>query len=246
MADAQKAWGLSPNAASARLARYERRGWVRRARRGLYLILPLEADPRNPATVEDPWLLANELFAPCYVGGWSAAEHWGLTEQIFRSVFVVSAANLRAAKTHVMGVDFRIAHVAPARIRHAESIWRGSQKVLVSGREGTIADGLAAPAWLGGVRHLADVLRAYHDSAVWKPEALLLAMQDRWSGAAFKRLGWLTERLFPGEHRTIEECLRRRTSGVVALDPAVKGRGHIHKRWGLRINVDVEPTGSHG
>ena len=96
LSDAQRTWQVSANAAAARLARYHRRGWLRRVRRGLYLVLPLEADPRGAVTVEDPWLLARELFAPCYVGGWSAAEHWELTEQIFRSVFVISAASVRS------------------------------------------------------------------------------------------------------------------------------------------------------
>lgn len=97
------AWPARPGAASSQSSapdspwvfpRAPRRsafhGWPRRVRRGLYLVLPLEAQSDRAITVEDPWILADELFSPCYIGGWSAAQHWGLTEQIFRSVFVVT------------------------------------------------------------------------------------------------------------------------------------------------------------
>ena len=35
------------------------------------------------SSLEDPLVIAEKLFSPCYVGGWSAAEYWGITEQIF-------------------------------------------------------------------------------------------------------------------------------------------------------------------
>lgn len=87
---ARLALGLSPRVTTLRLSRLAAAGWLRRVWRGLYLVLPLEAQSDRAITVEDPWILADELFSPCYIGGWSAAQHWGLTEQIFRSVFVVT------------------------------------------------------------------------------------------------------------------------------------------------------------
>jgi|GEM_PF-6032200 len=40
---------------------------------------------------DEPWAVAQKLFVPCYVGGWSAAEYWDFTEQIFNSTLVVLA-----------------------------------------------------------------------------------------------------------------------------------------------------------
>src|SRR5712691_1995948 len=57
--------------ASVVLAGLSRRGWLRRLRRGLYLVLPLEAESLTSGVVEDPWLLATELFSPCYIAGWT-------------------------------------------------------------------------------------------------------------------------------------------------------------------------------
>jgi predicted transcriptional regulator of viral defense system len=110
---------------------------------------------------------------------------------------------------------------------------------MISGRELTIADSLANPDWMGGLRHLADVLVAYRESSHWQPKKLLERMTESGSGAGFKRLGWLAERLFPEERELIAACMANKTTGLVALDPAVKVPGHIVKRWGLRVNVDV-------
>src|SRR3989338_7085289 len=84
---------MSTNAVAVKLASLTRRGWMLRAKRGIYLILPIEAAPGQPTTSEDPWILANKLFSPCYIGGWSAIEYWGLSEQLFNSTLVITAAN---------------------------------------------------------------------------------------------------------------------------------------------------------
>src|SRR5215468_882578 len=83
--EAARVLGVNGRVAAARIARLVAGGWVARVRRGLYLLLPLEAAGAATMAIEDPWVLAEVTLAPCYVGGWSAAEHWGLTEQIFRS-----------------------------------------------------------------------------------------------------------------------------------------------------------------
>ena len=71
------------------LAYLARRGWLSRVRRGLYVGVPLNT--RRPGEwVEDPWVVAGRVFAPCYIGGWTACEHWGFTEQAFRTVLVVT------------------------------------------------------------------------------------------------------------------------------------------------------------
>lgn len=203
------------------------------------MVVPLDARPDIGSVAEDPWVLADVLFGPCYVGGWSAAEHWGLTEQIFRSTFVVSAARVRASEAKFLGADFRIARVPRARIGLASKVWRQSEQVSVSDRELTIADGLASPAWTGGARHLFEVFASYRRSERWNPEALLGRLRALGRGAAFKRLGFFAETVKPRAGEVVQVCLEGRTAGLIALDPAVKSRGRISKRWGLRINVDV-------
>jgi predicted transcriptional regulator of viral defense system len=190
--------------------------------------------------VEDPWLLAVELFAPCYIGGWSAAEHWGLTEQLFRSTFVVSAAPLRKTEHNIAGVGFHVVTVPVRRVESVPDIWHGRERVRVSTPERTIADGLVSPTWVGGIRQLAEMLTAYRQSKAWKPDRLLDEVSTIGTGAAFKRFGFLLEALHLDEPRLIKAALNRRTSGLVKLDPAIKTKGRLVKRWGLWLNASIE------
>jgi predicted transcriptional regulator of viral defense system len=239
VARACEALGLPPRATTLRLSRLARAGWLRRVRRGLYLLLPLEAQAERTATVEDSWILARELFAPCYIGGWSAAEHWGLTEQIFRSVFVVTATPIRRRSETIAGVEFRLVRTNARRVKVSKPVWRGAERVPVSDREQTLADGLASPDWVGGVRHLADMLATYRASPEWNPTRLLDSVGALRIGSALKRLGYLAETLWPDETAIPEAARKSLSAGLVKLDPAVGSAGRISKRWGLRVNVAV-------
>src|SRR5207253_10871002 len=108
--------------------------------------------------------LAMAAFVPCYIGGWSAAEHWGLTEQLFRETFVVTGAHVRAIRKSIGGVTFRLARVAAKRAVGDATVWRGTARASCSTPELTLVDGAARPSWLGGVRHLTETLARYAES----------------------------------------------------------------------------------
>jgi predicted transcriptional regulator of viral defense system len=221
------------------LAALARRGWLVRARRGLYLLLPLEAEPGKLSVAEDPWILAREAFAPSYVGGWSAAEHWGLTEQLFRSTLVVTGAHVRARTAQLLGHEFRLFRVPCTRIEGVVLVWRGSERVAVSGRERTIVDGLRQPAICGGLRHVAQMMSAYGDAKERDIDKLIATAKKHASGAAWKRLGYLAEVLWPDETRLVEEARHRMTKGNARLDPAIKRPGRLLRRWGVFVNVTI-------
>jgi len=71
--------GLDRLRAAKLLARLAAQGWARRLRRGLYLLIPLEATSPEDWS-EDAWIVAARVFRPAYIAGWSACEHWGFTE----------------------------------------------------------------------------------------------------------------------------------------------------------------------
>ena len=228
---ASLAFGLPRRTTSMKLAAL--------ARRGLYFVLPLEAEPGRPATPDDPWVVAREAFSPCYIGGWSAAEHWGLTEQLFRSTFVLTAAHVRRQTTQLLGHEFRLFRVPRARIEAATLIWRGTERVPVSDRECTIVDCLRHPELCGGVRHLADIMREYGSSAERDFTKLLDAARRGANGAAWKRFGYLAELLWPEEIRLAEEAQEHLTAGVAKLDSAVRQRGSPNRCWRLWMNVTI-------
>ncbi|MEW6269195.1 MAG: type IV toxin-antitoxin system AbiEi family antitoxin [Thermodesulfobacteriota bacterium] len=239
VAAAAEALGVPRRTAALRLASLARRNWLRRVRRGLYLVLPLEAEPGRPAAAEDPWILAREAFSPCYIGGWSAAEHWGLTEQIFRSTLVVTAAATRSRSVELLGHEFRLFRVPKGRLRGTTLAWRGTERVAVSGPERTIVDGLRHPGLLGGARHLADIMREYGATPEHDFARLARVAREGRAGVVWKRLGYLAEILWPEERALLDEARRRMTAGNVRLDPGVRTRGRLVRRWRVWANVDV-------
>ena len=237
-AQAARVLGWSDRLAAARLQRLSKQGWLARAQRGVYFVRQLEATG-DVNVAEDPWLVANNLFEPCYIGGWSAAEHWGLTEQLFRSTFVISAAGRRKKNESVLGAEFRIVRVPTSRVETVGMIWRGSTRLRVSDRERTLADALDHPSWIGGVRHLAEMMGTYRTSELFQPDKILQELESLHSGAGIKRLGFLAERVWR-DANVAERALKKKTTGVVRLDPAVPERGPINSRWGLSINVEID------
>lgn len=240
--DAAAALGVDRRAASARLGSLSLQGWAARVRRGLYYILPLEAG--EPVIAPDPWILAAHVYPPCYIAGWSAAEHWGLTEQIFSSTFVATAASIRCRTPRLLRSDFRLARVQPARLEHASVVWRGTTSVMVSDPEVTIADALIEPSWAGGMRHLTDILTNYSESQSVHFPKILDCLRRLRRGAGIKRFGYLMEQLFPAETDVVKRAQADLTTGNVRLDPGLPRRGHLSKRWGLWVNVSVRSLAS--
>ncbi len=97
--------------AAKMLARWAKKGWLSRVRRGIYVPIPLESRTTD-VPLEEPWIIAERLFAPCYIGGWSAAEYWNLTEQIFRTVVVMTLQKPRDRPPNIKGTNFLIRTVS--------------------------------------------------------------------------------------------------------------------------------------
>ena len=223
-----------PRAQTARLlARWREWGWLSRVRRGLYVPVPLES--RSPEVVlEDPWIAAERLFAPCYVGGWSAQEHWGLTEQIFRSVLVVTTRRPRERKPTIKGTAFVLRTIQSKALFGTQAVWRGRVKVAVSNPTRTVLDILNAPSMAGGLRPGADVLQNYLSSQTCDLKRLVSYAERLNNGAVFKRLGFLLEHLAPAEKATIDACRARVTQGNTKLDPDLPAERLI-TRWRLWV-----------
>ncbi len=237
---AAKAMGVPRARAALQLRRLVRQGWLQRLRRGLYLVKPLNAALGQAAIPEDPWVLAREVFSPCYIGGWSAAEHWDLTEQLFRSTLVVTAAPARTTQPRIGGHDFRVFRIPPARLgAGVVKVWRGPERVDISGLERTIVDALRNPEIVGGGRHLVQILTAYGEHERHDFARLLAVAREVASGAAWKRLGFVAEYIWPGDTTIVDAARRHMTTGYVRLDPGVRLHGKLAKRWRLWINVST-------
>lgn len=237
--DASKIMGLPIKDTRICLGYFARRGWLARVKRGLYISVPLgTVSPQEYK--ENPWIVANRIFAPCYIGGWSAAEYWGLTDQIFNSVFVFTARMFRKKNITIQGTEFILKLVRTKKISHTKSIWIENVKVQVSDPSQTIVDVLNDPVVGGGIRHVSDIVRNYFNSEYRNDMELLNYTEENNNRTVYKRLGYILEILNIEAPEIIKECHKNISSGYSVLDPAIKTKGSFNRRWNLRVNAKVE------
>jgi predicted transcriptional regulator of viral defense system len=212
--------GLTPEAAARRLAVWSRAGWLARVRRGAYVAVPIESESADVA-LDDAWSVAAAMFSPCYIGGWSAAEHWGLTEQLFRSICVMTSTRPRVRKLVLRNARFELHTLPRKQFVGLKTVWRGRTRVPVSDPAHTLIDMLADPALGGGIRHVAEMLTALFRDHPKEVAKLADYATKIGSGAVYKRLGFLLQRDQPDQAALIELCRARLTQGYTKLDPAL-------------------------
>lgn len=161
------------------------------------------------------------MFDPCYIGGWSAAEHWGLTEQIFRSLCVMTTTRPRNHRLVVRNARFELHTVPASNFVGLRTVWRGGTRVQVSDLARTLIDMLADPALAGGIRRLVEMLaNLLRDQP---KEAAKLGGHAGKLGvrSVCKRLGFLLQRDHLDQVHLIELCRQHPSAGYAKLDPAL-------------------------
>jgi len=224
---------VSSTEAAKMLSRWAKKGWLSRVKRGLYIPVPLESRTTE-IPLEDPWIIAERLYSPCYIGGWSAAEYWDLTEQIFRTVMVMTIQKPRERNPIIKGTNFLLRTISEKAMFGLKPVWKGQVKISVSDPSRTILDMLNDPKLGGGIRSVVDIFNNYLKSESKDLKLLIEYAMQLGSGAVFKRLGFLLERFAPDQTSFIDECKSRITTGNVKLDPSLKSDKLI-TRWRLWV-----------
>ncbi len=239
-ADVASALDIPPDAAAKRLARWAEDGWVRRIRRGLYIGVPVEV--ANPASwSEDALAVAAAVWSPCYFTGWTAAGHWALTDQVFRTTVLKTTGRVRSSQVRLLDHDYLVGHTSDEALSWGlKSGWRSETRLRFADPARTVLDILDAPALAGGIRHGAEITAAYLDE---HNQNVLVEYGDRLRNrAVFKRLGYLIEALGLDLPELAAACQARLSEGISALDPSGPRGGRRLMRWRLRVNVAIGPV----
>ncbi len=217
------------------LSRWAGQGWLRRVGPGAYVAVSLDS-LESERILDDPWILVPLLYAPAYIGGWTAAEYWDLTEQLFRQILVITTKTVRRKREIRDGAQFIVRHIQKRKFFGTKAVWRGRSKVLVSDVHRTIIDMLDEPSIGGGIQHVADCLAVYLRHPDRDDEILIDYAEGLDNGAIFKRLGFLAEE-YPDTGDLTEACLKHLTKGNAKIDPALECPRLISK-WRLRIPLN--------
>ncbi|MCB1667540.1 MAG: type IV toxin-antitoxin system AbiEi family antitoxin domain-containing protein [Porticoccaceae bacterium] len=232
--DAMDALGLDRSHAAKLLAGWHNQGVLRRVARGLYV--PVQPTALGKTQVlEDPWILVPELYSPGYVGGWSALEHWELTEQLFRSVCVLTSKRTAFGNAEHQGVNFFVKHIPDDQIFGTKTIWRDQIKISVSDPYKTVLDIIDDPYLGAGLQHTVDCLKEFKQLYGKQSDfdKLLTYAKLIGNGALFKKLGFLAE-VLGFEQTFIDECANNLTTGYTQLDKTATDKSLV-TRWRLWI-----------
>jgi predicted transcriptional regulator of viral defense system len=230
---------VDPASAAKKLSRWAKEGWVRRVRRGLYIGVPVDA--ANPgAWSEDALVVASAVWSPCYFTGWTAANHWALTDQGFRTTVLKTTGRVRSSEARLLDHDYIVGHVDETALQWGlRSQWIDGVRLYFADPARTVIDILDVPKSGGGVRHVAEILVTFleeHDATTLIEYGDLLG-----NGAVFKRLGYMIDTLGLDHPHIAAACLERVSAGISALDPGGPRGGQSIMQWGLRINVALAP-----
>jgi predicted transcriptional regulator of viral defense system len=202
------------------LSRWQGQGWLRRIGHGLYVPVPLDL-ATSEQVIADPWVLVPTLFGQCYIGGWTAANHWELTEQLFNETFVFTTRRVTEKQVVAQGAAFLLHSVNSKRLFGLKTLWRGSTKVAISDPARTLVDMLAAPEVGGGIDHVAECLGTYLKGKTTDRAKLIRHAEEFGNGAVFKRLGFLADSKLDDE-QLANACRVRLTHGYAKLDPSLR------------------------
>ena len=233
--DLADAVDISRKSATDMAAALTEKGWLERIAHGTYLIRPLAAGESGVYT-EHEFVIASALVEPMYIGYWSALNHHGLTEQLSRTVYIVTTTRAREREIH--GVTYRPVSVTEQKFFGYQPTAVGSNQVNVSNREKTLVDCADHPEFCGGVGELAKALQtAAETRCSWNRVVEYLRRVG--NGAATKRIVYLADQLgieLP-EYRPLVENF---TTGYPLLDPTREATGTHDSTYRLRLNVDPE------
>ncbi|WP_423998267.1 type IV toxin-antitoxin system AbiEi family antitoxin domain-containing protein [Halorubrum trapanicum] len=233
---------VPPNTAREIASRLTEKGWLDRLFPGTYLIIPLTAGEEAVYTTHE-YLIAAHVAEPMYIGYYSALSHHGLTEQVPRTVYVVTPTRAQSREIH--GVPYRVTTVTERKFFGCEPTSVEGTTVQVSDLEKTLVDCADHPEFCGGLRELATAMRTADERGCeWDTVGEYLERLD--NGAATKRIIYLADQLgidLPAR----EELVASFTSGYSLLDPTRPDTGSTDSTYRLRINVEpamLEPTES--
>jgi predicted transcriptional regulator of viral defense system len=211
------------------------KGWLERIAHGKYLILPLAAG-ENAAYTAHEFVIASALAEPMYIGYWSALNHHGLTEQMSRTVYIVTTA--RAQEREIHGVTYRPVTVTEQKFFGYQPTAVGSNQVNISSIEKTLIDCADHPEFCGGIGELAKAMQNAIDTRCsW--ERVIEYLWRVGNGAATKRIVYLADQLditLP----EYEDLVENFTTGYPLLDPTREATGTRDSKYQLRLNVVPE------
>lgn len=235
--EAAKLLQRSPDKLYPRLAEMEHAGKLFSPAKGLYVVVP--ADYRSWGVVPAEWFIdpmMRRLERDYYVSFLSAAARHGASHQAPQAFQVVVDRPLQDRDIRRVRLRFVKSQTIADAAREGAQTHTGTFQLAT--RETTLVDLAWRPRLGGGISNVATIVREMGEV---DEEALARIAATRGRGSA-RRLGWLIQRYRPDlDPFWLRQVARPEDGSPAVLVPGNPPRGSIERRWGLRINGEVDP-----
>jgi Predicted transcriptional regulator len=232
IADAKKVLASSDPSVKNVIYRLKQKNRVKEIETGKYLLSPAKAGIDGYWS-EHTFKLIHSLIDEYYVSYWSALNHWGMTEQMPVTVYVVIKKRKRDIRFD--GQLIKFVTVSPGKFFGSTQEKLGDCRFNVASREKTIIDCLDRLEYSGGIVEVAKCLwnaRDELDFDTLSGYTMRFQVESVW-----RRLGFLMELLGMCDDKT-GKWLYKDFKGYRWLDySARKETIRYDKKWGLKINV---------
>ncbi len=172
----------------------------------------------------DIYEIVPEIFQPSYIAFWSALHYHDMTDQVPRTVFLVTTKRKKSLRLQGQRIKY---------VTVKKSLFFGYErydKVVVSDMEKTVIDCLRHPEYSGGISQIQDAIWDELDT-----DRLIEYCELTGSSAVASRLGYLLEKkkiVFDKDR--IKELIDTYTK----LDPKQK-ESVLNSKWKLYVKRDV-------
>lgn len=228
-----KSLNITRQEAGRLLSRWHKAGWLRKIKRGFYILIPVESSP-DELSIENPWIIVSKLFEPGYIGGFSAIKHWDLSEQIFETITYFTTKNIKDRNPKYSGLKLQLKSIDKSKLFGTKTLWIESTKIQVSDPSKTLVDLLDDPSLVGGMRVVFDFFKTYFESEYKNMDLIIEYTLKMKNKTIFKRLGFLLELLSFSDEKVLNKIKINISKGYSNFDPAIKSV-RIIKKWNLKI-----------
>lgn len=217
------------------LFRLNRKGILKKIKRGAYLYSPLESGPAGSNINE---FLIPQVFFPkgnYYIGYSTMYNYYGFTDQLFQVLYVLNTS-LQLERT-VGNMRFKMVKISQKRMYGLEKIRIKDREVTVSDRERTLVDLIYFSKPVGGLKKAFEILKEQVKTKKADTGKLVKYALKFPDTATAKRIGFILENVGVND-KEIAPLLKivKRTS-LINLYPAKSRKGKINKKWMLIENA---------